>query len=343
MKEQVQTYLENTFPDWQDVHASEPERIAIGWETEIFSFDIDYNLSDQSAHENIIMRMYPSDDAMSKSRKEFSAMKQLGTASYPVPEVHHLELDNSPWGKPFILMERIEGSMMWPKLVHSSPANQEALLIQFCDLFVQLHQLDWRSVVNDLFHKEIISKYTFIDKALDQLTKYSVDFNLAGFAPIIKWLQDRRNAVPCDQPAIIHFDFHPGNILLQPDGKAVVLDWSGFDISDSRLDLASTLVLFSSYEGAAWRERILNTYERLLGGPVKQIEYFEVYACARRLLSIVISMQGDIAKLGMNPDAVTLMKEQMFAHQRVYKLLRERTDIRVGEVENILAMFLNEN
>ena len=100
------------------------------------------------------------------------------------------------------------------------------------------------------------------------------------------------------------------------------------------------MVLVSSYEGdAIWRERILQTYEQVLGAPVEQIEYFEVYACLRRLFSIVASIQGGAEKLGMDSSAVAIMKEQMFAHRRVYEILLEKTGVHVPEVEEMLTMF----
>jgi len=335
MRQQVQTYYEQTFSDRQNIQVSEPERIATGWETEIFSFDIDYTFAGESLREGIIMRMYPSDDAHGKSAKEFTAMKQLNAAGYPVPQVHHLEQENSPWRKPFMLMERIDGGIMWPQLVDSPPEKQQALLTQFCDLFVRLHRLDWRSFTDDVSQYDLTNRYQFIDNALAWGTEQLTHFGLTGFLPVVSWLQNRRDAVPCDQPSPIHFDFHPANILLRPDGTAVVLDWSSFDISDARFDLAWTLVLVSSYEGAAWRDKILKTYNRQLGIAVKQIEYFEVFACVRRLFSIVASIQGGADKLGMDPNAVALMKEQMYAHRRVYDLLIERTGIRVSEVERM--------
>jgi len=335
MHQEIQIYFKRTFPDRQDIQVTEPERIADGWETEIFSFDIDYTLPAESIHESIIMRMYPSDDAHGKSAKEFAAMTQLHAVGYPVPQVYHLEQENSPWGKPFMLMERIEGSILWSPLVNSPPEKQQALLNQFCDLFVRLHRLDWRAFATDISRYDLKNRYQYIDDTLDFGVEQLTLFDLTGFLPVVDWLRDRRDDVPCDQPSPIHFDFHPANILLRPDGSAIVLDWSGFDISDARFDLSWTLVLVSSYEGAIWRERILGTYELLLGKPVSQIEYFEVYACVRRLFSIVASIQGGADKLGMDPNAVSLMKEQMYAHRRVYDLLLERTDIRVSEVERM--------
>jgi hypothetical protein len=46
--------------------------------------------------------MYPGNDAYEKSAKEFVTMKHLHEVGYPVPQVHHLERENSPWGKPFV-------------------------------------------------------------------------------------------------------------------------------------------------------------------------------------------------------------------------------------------------
>jgi len=339
MKQQIQFYFQDTFPDRRDVQVSEPERIATGWETEIFSFDVDYTLSGRSIHENIIMRMFPGEDSQRKSEIEFSAMNQLSAVGYPVPQVYHLEREKSPWGKPFILMEQIKGDIMWPQLVHSPSKIQRALLTQFCELFVQLHQLDWRAFADDMSRYDVKNRYQFIDSVLDQGADLLALFDATGFLPVIHWLQDRRDEVPCDQPAPIHFDFHPANILLRPDGTAVVLDWSGFEISDARFDLAWTMVLVSSYEGAVWREKILQTYERLIGIPVKRIEYFQVYACVRRLAIVIASIQGGAEMMGMAPNAVTLMKQQMFAHQNVYGLLTEKTGIRVGEVEDMFALF----
>ncbi len=337
MQQQIKAYYQATFADKQNIQVSDPRRIADGWETEIFSFEIDYFLNGEPIHENIIMRIFPSNDAHEKSTKEFSVMRQLYAVGYPVPQVYHLEQENSPWGKPFILMERIEGGIMWPQLVGSNAEKQEILLTQFCDLFVQLHQLDWRSFADDVSRYDLKNRYQFIDNTLNQGAGMLESFGLTGFLPVVEWMQQRRETVPCDQPALIHFDFHPANVMLRPDETAVVLDWSWFDISDARFDLAWTLVLVSSFEGSSWRDRILQTYEQVNGAPVKQIEYFEVYACMRRLFSIVASITGGAEKMGLDPNAVESMKGQMFSHHWVYDLLIERTGIHIPEVEEMFA------
>jgi Ser/Thr protein kinase RdoA (MazF antagonist) len=151
------------------------------------------------------------------------------------------------------------------------------------------------------------------------------------------WLIARRDTVPCLRPSPIHWDFHPGNILLGDDGSAKVIDWTQLAISDARFDLAWTLLLIGAYEGSRWREPILREYERLAGAKVEGLEYFDVYACLKRLFSIIISVKEGAEKLGMRPGAEATMKQQAGAIRRTRDLLLERSGIIVPEVEELLV------
>jgi aminoglycoside phosphotransferase (APT) family kinase protein len=234
-------------------------------------------------------------------------------------------------------MDRIKGQMLWPLLFGSSGERQQELLTQFCDLFVRLHALEWRPFVDDVSRYDTGDPYTFVDRGLTQFRHFLTQLSQSGFLPVLEWLESRRDKVPCLRPSPIHWDFHPGNVLLRDDGSMVVVDWTALDISDSRFDLAWTLLLASTHQDAKWRDLILHEYERLTETPVEQIEYFDVAACARRLFSVVISFSEGPEKLGMRPEAVAMMKQQMGAIERVYALLLERTSIRVAQVERLFT------
>ena len=94
-----------------------------------------------------------------------------------------------------------------------------------------------------------------------------------------------------------------------------------------------------TYVSVEWRNHILQEYERLVGAKVEQIEWFETFACVRRLRMVTVALSEGAEKLGMRPDAVAMMQQQMSAMQRVYELLRERTGIRVAEVEKLFASY----
>lgn len=337
MRSLLQAYYARAFPAKQNVEVKELTNITAGWESEMYAFNVEYGGPGERRHEKLILRIYPGEDAHTKSAREFHGMSQLRRAGYPVPQVLILERENSPLGKPFVIMERIEGQILGPLLFGSPEEKQRELLTLFCKLFVQLHALDWRPFVDDVVRYDTGDPYTFVDRELGKWRSYIARFPNSDFLSLMGWLESRRDQVPCLRPSLIHWDYHPHNVLLRDDGSAVVIDWTQLDISDSRFDLAWTLLLLSSYRGQEWRERILREYERLAGAPVEQIEYFDVAACFKRLGSVAVSLSYGPEKLGMRPEAQARMRQDMGAFKRVYDLLLERTDIRVGQVERLLA------
>jgi aminoglycoside phosphotransferase (APT) family kinase protein len=345
MPSRLQIYCERAFPAKQRVRVSNVTSISAGWESDIYSFDMEHGSGGERQREALVLRIYTGDDAHEKSGREFHGMSQLHKAGYPVPQVLILERENSPFdaaqdrpfGKPFVIMERIKGQVLWPLLFGSAGEIQQELLTQFCGLFVQLHLLEWRPFVDDVSRYDTGDPYTFVDRGLTEFRHFLARFPQPGFLPVLEWLEARRDQAVCLRPSPIHMDFHPGNVLLRDDGSAVVIDWTGLDISDSRFDLAWTLLLVSTHEDEKWRDVVLQEYERLAGIRVEQIAYFDVAACARRLFSVVISLSEGPEKLGMRAGAVTMMKQQMGAIKGVHDLLQERTGIRVSEVDRLLA------
>ena len=344
MQNLLQAYYVRAFPAKQGVRVSNLVSItSTGWETDIYSFDVEHGPVGERKREELILRIYPGDTdvlARSKSAHEFYGMSQLHEAGYPVPQVLVLGRENSPFGKPFVIMERIEGQMLWPILFSSPQEKQQELLTLFCHLLVRLHTLEWRFFVDDVSKYDTGDPYALIDRELDRNRSILTRFHIPGFMPVLEWLEVRRDEVPCLRPSPVHLDYHPNNVILRDDGSAVVIDWTGFDVSDLRSDLAWTMALVSSYEGAEWRQRILHEYERLARVKVKQIGYFEVAACLRRLHSVIVSLPHEQEGLiSIRPAATAMMKQQMGAFERFYDLLVERTGIKVAEVERMLASF----
>jgi len=335
MRGHLAALYSRAFPDRQGSKVTELAEISAGWESDMYSFTIESGPPGERQCDELILRIYPGEDAHSKSAREYRGMSLLHSAGYPVPQVLVLEREDSPFGKPFVIMERIEGQMLWPVWFGSPEEKQKELLTLFCQLFVRLHTLDWRPFVQDMTSFDTGDPYALLDQELGKTRPYAERFPIAGFLPVFKWLAERRDLVPCEQPSVIHWDYHPGNILLCNDGSAVVVDWTQVEVSDSRFDLAWTLLLVSTYEGKEWYGRILHEYERLAGAKVEQLAFFEVFACLKRLYSVVASLTYGPETMGMRPSAAAIMRQQLGASKRVYDLLLERTGVKVPEVEEL--------
>ncbi len=361
MRNRLNAYCARAFSDKQGVKITKLAHICGGWESDMYSFTVEYGPAGARQCEELILRIYPGDDAHAKSAREYRGMRLLQGAGYPVPQVLALKRVDSPFGKPFVIMEKIRGQMLWPLWFGSPEEKQQELLTLFCRLFVQLHTLEWqpfdhaqdrpfdhaqdrpfdhtqdRSTEQDTRGNDRGSPCVYVDRELDKIRAYLTCFPIPGLLPIVEWLEQRRDLVPFEQPSIIHWDFHPGNILLCDDGSAVVVDWTQVTVSDSRFDLAWALLLVSTHENETWHRRILQGYERLAGTKVKHLAFFEVFACLKRLYSVAVSLAHGPESLGMRPDASAKMVQQMGAIARVYDLLLKTTAIRVPEVEELLA------
>jgi aminoglycoside phosphotransferase (APT) family kinase protein len=333
----LQAYYSTAFPDQPGGQVVNMEALSQGWESEMYSFEVSGGSALERHHERLVLRIYPGNDAYEKSQREFHAMSTLHQVGYPVPRVLLLERDNSPFGRPFLLMEWVEGRELWSLLFGSRGKKQQRLLHLFCDLLVRLHALDGSTFVNDGDSDRYAGPYACVDGWLEQAHQAVALFPEFDFTPIAAWLEVRRNTVPCSRPAPTHGDYHAGNLLLRDDGSAVVVDWTGFQVSDPRFDLAWTLVLIDSYQGGQWRQRILREYERLAGSEVTQLGFFLVAACASRLFSVVASLAGGAETMGMRPGAEAMMRRQLGPLQRVYNLMQEKTGVRLPGIERAIA------
>lgn len=321
-------YYQQKFPQAQIVNVI---RITEGWETEVYSFTV----HEKGIRKELILRVYPGDDALEKSQREFNAMDQLYKMEYPVPEVFVLEVDASFLGNPFVVMEKINGTQMWPLLREAPAKKRKELMTLFCSLFVELHTLDWRPFVVDPSVYNT-GPYAWINHFLEMVKKFAHIYEKSEFNPVLDWLESHRLDVPCERLSVAHNDYHPHNVLVR-NGKAYVIDWSSVAVEDFRMDVAWTLLLASTYGTPETRDIILSEYERIAGFNIKNIEYFDVLASAKRLFTISVSLSKGATRMGMRPGAETMMKQNVAHIQRVYNLLRKRTGINILEIEKLIS------
>jgi hypothetical protein len=96
------------------------------------------------------------------------------------------------------------------------------------------------------------------------------------------------------------------------------------------------MTVVGGQEGGSVREQILSRYEALTGEVVQHIEIFEVFACAKRLASVTISLSLGAEVLGMRAGSEEMMLNQLPVMTRVYTRLQEISGLRIPDVEKLL-------
>ena len=197
----LQEYYENEFPSWTGVKVSSVSRIREGWENEVYSFHLEFEESGKRRGRNLILRIYQGDGAREKSCREYTTMKLLRDVSFPVPRVELHESDPETFGKPFVVMEKVDGLLLGEIFFESSRRRRDELLNLFCDMLAKLHSLDWEPFVDDP------SSYRRRDPQLwmiDRISGIQEDFRAlekTEFDPVFDWLRRKTADVRFREPS----------------------------------------------------------------------------------------------------------------------------------------------
>jgi aminoglycoside phosphotransferase (APT) family kinase protein len=157
-------YYHQMYRDGSGLTVSGVEEISQGWETELYSFTVEYDGGNRRIMEDRVIRIYPGRGAARKAEKEYTVMSRLREAGYPVPEVFHIDVEGEALGRPFIIMERIVGRSMMEDFVLGSKEGLEGALALMIGLLVKLHRIEVKWVFPET---NIGSTAEYIDSRLD--------------------------------------------------------------------------------------------------------------------------------------------------------------------------------
>jgi len=320
----ISEYYSNLYPDREGQRISEVEDITSGWEARLLTYVVEYVEAGRTVREERVIRLFQGHEAPQKAEGEHGLLSRLHAVGFPVPEVFHVETDASALGGSFIIMEYIRGRNLSEVLIEVSEEEAERLMTEFTRIWVDLHLLEGSLIIPG-FPEGDTDRY--LDDTLATADRFIRDLGVSWLQPVIDWIEAHRNEVAPEGLSVIHMDYHTQNVMVRDDGRLVVLDWTQAAPGDYRADLAWTLLLMSTYGPQDVRDAILERYERVSRKETRDIEFFDVIACARRLLSVAASLSVGAEQLGMRSGAEEMMRESAGHFRKVYGLFRERTGI----------------
>ena len=168
---------------------------------------------------------------------------QAYAAGLPVPNS-----DGVVWveGRPGVVLERIEGPTMWSQMVQA-PADVPVLIEQLVDIQEMLHATAAFEGLPDMVKR--------VDRKIGEATLLSLEERREAHISLA--------ALPAGA-ALCHGDMHPANLMMRPQGVAIV-DWFDATAGHPVADLARSSLLMRPQEpDEATREHLQGaTIERL--------------------------------------------------------------------------------
>lgn len=216
--------------------------------------------------------------------RQYHVMKALEGSPVPLPRMLWLEESGEVLGKPFFLMERLDGFAVergLPEELDRSPAAIRAICEQYIDAVAAVHMADWRAIDTRLPAPPADPVAFEIDWWAGKITEHCDD-RLPSFEAVIAWL--RANKPAPASPRLVHGDPKLGNLLLKGDRLVGLLDWEMASIGDPLCDLGWFSYLWNSFftagfvdlPGAMSWDEMAARYTEKTGIAVENIEYYQV-------------------------------------------------------------------
>ncbi len=312
-------WLDDAIPYFADQHVSGVTELDGGWESDVYGFELNHS----HGIERLVVRLYAGDNGSAKARHEFTGMAKLHAHGYPVPLVLAAEQDSGPLGRPFMVMEWVDGvaDRSWPDVVEGPdfPA--------FVALLTRLHGLSWRQFTldPDPSARQTIAMWETLFGFFPGL----------GFEESIDWLRDHVAQIEPLGPTVIHWDFHVGNVLVTPDGATHVVDWTQIAVTDPRFDVAWTELLLTMAIDTSAAQAFRTEYERQTR-PLADMEFFETAAAIKRLFSVAVSLREGPESLGMRPEAADRMRRDLQTLAIPNETFRSNTGLTIDEIDQLI-------
>lgn len=171
-----------------------------------------------------------------KVRREAAVQRFAADSGYPALVPLAVESSASAFGLPFTVMPRIAGPTLFEQIT-SRPWRTGSVLRQLAGLHARLHRLriDGCPLPNER---------PYVETQMAEVRRKMSDPRYGLLREEHAWVERNFARVLPEEPALLHNDFHPLNVLVDPASGPVVIDWTDAAIGDRHADVARTLTLF---------------------------------------------------------------------------------------------------
>lgn len=271
-----------------DVTISAISRLSTGHSNDTFSVALNWREDGVEKAQVLVLRTRPDGVGLLEPYdvgKQFRVMKALEGSNVPVPKMYWLQEDESVIGKPFFVMEKLDGVIIEQEVPEYVLKADAAKIRRMCHRYVEtiaaIHNLNWRDrgldFLGDGSH--------FLDR---EIAWWEGEVRRAQRGPlpsmdlVMQWLWKNKPA-QCPRITLVHGDAKWGNLLLQDEAVVAMLDWEMTTIGDPLTDVGwctwlweRSLVGVPAQPGALAKQDVVELYEQLTGIKVENLVFYEV-------------------------------------------------------------------
>ena len=238
--EPLLTYLRARLQRAEVAYLRPPVPIAGGFDTRIYALQLAHVPPAFSGR--LIVRIYPETPGGQRTTAEGTLQNALADAGYLVPRVVDICTDTAVLGGAFILMHCVEGQTLLAAMTQPSMLWRAPRLL--ARAHARLHALDPLPILMAVARAGAPSSLASTEDVLVRLQARTQERGLEGLLPGCAWLVAHRPSAS-GRASILHWDFHPGNVLVANGAVTGVIDWPNAGLGEPAADVATTRVLLT--------------------------------------------------------------------------------------------------
>ena len=168
-----------------------------------------------------VVKVFDSEFKKSDIFNEVLNQSRVEETGLDIPAIEEVKMIDGKWA---IEMTYIEGKTL-QQLMTENPAKEDEYLETLVDLQMKMHtfKVPLLNKLKDKMDRKIS------ESDLDATIRYELHTRLSGMPKHNK---------------LCHGDFNPSNIIVSPDGKMYIIDWSHATQGNASADVARTYLLF---------------------------------------------------------------------------------------------------
>ncbi|MFF5035968.1 phosphotransferase family protein [Nocardia salmonicida] len=274
-------------------------------------FDAEWSAGGGTEQGSFVIRMAPEDSSFPVFESydlamQYQVMAGVAAASeVAVPPLRWLELDDSVFGSPFLVMERVEGRapsdnppyVFFGWLFDATADERELIADATVEVIAQVHAIDEVAERFPLLDGEgtALRRHFEAQRAWYKWALTDHDVEVPLIERTFDWLEANWPADP--GPEVLNWgDARPGNILFEGFTPTAVLDWEMATLAPRELDLGWTIFIHRFFQDIATRfdqpgladflrrDAVVAKYEELTGHSVRDLDFYIVYAALRHAI-----------------------------------------------------------
>jgi len=263
-------------------------REGYGASRETFMFDIGWTENGAAKKRDLVLRRDPPTGLLDHTslETEFNIIRNLQDSGILVPEVLWFESSPDILERPFIIMERVEGSVTpaFQIVGGSNESFRMQIAEDFVSILARIHNLDWRSCGLD-FLGEPEKSDSYARQSIENWETILNDVKLEPdllLTETLLWL--KANIPHTKEICLVHGDYKSDNIMFGGNGIRAVFDWEMASLGDPHDDLGWICMRYYSVNGLInglmEREWFLRRYEELSGRRVDpaSVKFWQVFS-----------------------------------------------------------------